>query len=130
MGIWEKNGFTLLEVIIAVTLIALIAASALGLTSYHQSVAARVAKRFLLYNQAAALLTEIPDIIKQEDEKFPFLEKDEEMREFEGVSGVYRWKLQLTRVVGTGLPVFYQIKLDVKDDKYQAGFVKYLPART
>lgn len=124
----SAGGFSLIEVIIAVTMIALVAASGLGLAGYHKSAAARVEKRFILYNTAAALLADVPFIIREHDEKFPFLEKNEDFLNFEGMYKGYQWQAQLTRMSVTGLDGFYKINLTLSNDKDSAEFIRYMAA--
>lgn len=129
MLITNNKAFSLLEVLVAVTLIALIAASALGLLGYHRKAAGRVEERFSLYNRAAALATELPYLLKELDEQFPGLEKEEEMRDYEGEAGDLKWRARLLRASMVGVPLFFQLRITVYNEVEEVDFVRYLPAR-
>ncbi len=122
----NKSGFSLLEVLIAVTLTALLASSALGLIGYHTAIAAKVEKRFLLFNRAAALLSDIPFIIKETDEDFPFLEKNEKKRDYEGEYKSFQWKARLTKMHTSGIPEYFKLAIKVSIDDQEAELFKYL----
>jgi len=124
----NNKGFSLIEVMVAVTLIALVAVSTLGLLGYHRSAAVRMEDRFSFCNHAVALATEIPFIIKELDEEFPILEKEENMREFEGDSGDLKWQASLSRASMSGIPPFFQLRITIYRGKQKQDLVRYLPA--
>ncbi|MEA2082644.1 MAG: type II secretion system protein [Thermodesulfobacteriota bacterium] len=120
------HGFSLLEVLIAITLLSLIAATALGLTGYHKSAATRVDARFALNNQAAALIADLPMILKEDDPEFPVLEEDEAFREFTGTENEMTWVAKLSRVKTAGVFRLYRLKLTVRSRDEKAELTNYI----
>lgn len=124
----QDKGFSLIEVLVAVTVIALIASSALGLLGYHRKVAARADERFSFYNQSVALASELPFILNQMDEQFPTLEETEKGRDYDGETDDLMWKARLQRATMAGAPLFFQLLIKVYKEGRKAELVRYLPA--
>ena len=121
-----SKGFSLLEVLVAVTLIALLAAGALGVLGYHQKAAARVSERFQLYSQAVALCEEVPYILRETEERFPSLKEGEAFRVYEGETAGSTWKARIHPVTMAAVPPFFQMTLTVTTADDTVEVIRYL----
>lgn len=126
-----NRGFSLLEVMVAATLLALTAGSVLGLAGYHKKMAAKVERRQLLFNRTAALLTDVPYIIAKQDEDFPFLRDDEEERLYEGTvedenAGELVWKVRLVRADFPSGKQVFRVELTVSLGPDEARMARYI----
>jgi hypothetical protein len=122
----QTNGFSLIEVLVAVVMMFLMASSVLGLLGFHKSNASRVSDRLWIHERALALSEELPFILREMDEEFPILEEDQKVKEYEGTTDNVTWKAYLTRTGMAGLPPFYKLQVMVYRGDYEVQLTRYL----
>ncbi len=121
-----RQGYSLIEVMVAVTILSLIGISTLSLSGYNKIIVSKVEKRFLLYNRMDALTTDMTGILKLEDDQFPYLRPEEEQRIFTGNDYGLKWEAVLTRFKLNGFRGIYKLKLFVEYKNENADTEIYL----
>lgn len=122
----NKQGFTLLEVLIAATILALTASTCLGLLAWHKKSVGKAQSRIEFVRLAGEKMFVLPYRVREQDKDFPSLDKDEEKREFAGQLQGVSWKAELTRAELPQFRTFYRFRVVFSADGQQIELVRYL----
>ncbi len=125
----DNSGFSLIEVMVAITMLALVAGSVLALTNFHKSNAAAMTERLHLYTRTATLIQDLPYQLSADYPEFPHLNEDEKFREYEGKTPWGKWKARLERVEFGAMPLFYRFTLQVDTHSHSITMIRYLIPR-